>query len=198
MRSCDNKAIATTQLCALRTCSRSRETKVRSLHFKGRYFQTFCIGVQTQSKTLSVLHFVCVCLCLCLRGGGGGESFKGWKPVLEGFVVTMHEGARETGSQTRGRLAEGFDVLFAKAWVHCDNKPDRSVLITIITWHFQFHPLNISILHLKYEYRARSESSARGGARNRKSNPRPLGRGIWRPFCKSPSALWQQTTTDRS
>ena len=29
--------------------------------------------------------------------------------------------------------------------------PDRSVLITIIIWHFQFHLMNVSILHLKYE-----------------------------------------------
>ena len=36
--------------------------------------------------------------------------------------------------------------------------PDRSVLIPTITWHFQFRPVNVSILHLKYEYRARSES----------------------------------------
>ena len=36
--------------------------------------------------------------------------------------------------------------------------PDRLVLITIITWHFQFLPVNVSILHLKYDYRARSES----------------------------------------
>ena len=36
--------------------------------------------------------------------------------------------------------------------------PDRSVLITIITWHFQFRPVNVSHLHLRYEYRARSKS----------------------------------------
>ena len=36
--------------------------------------------------------------------------------------------------------------------------PDRLALITIITWHFKFHLLNISILHLKYEYGAQSES----------------------------------------
>ena len=42
-------------------------------------------------------------------------------------------------------------------WMVTTN-PDRSVLITIITRHFQFHPVNVSILHLKYEYRARSES----------------------------------------
>ena len=42
-------------------------------------------------------------------------SLKELRPVLEGFVITMHEGACETGSQTR--------VLFAQARVHCDNKP---------------------------------------------------------------------------
>ena len=36
--------------------------------------------------------------------------------------------------------------------------PDRSVLIPIITWHFQFRPVNVSILHLKYDCRAWSES----------------------------------------
>ena len=30
--------------------------------------------------------------------------------------------------------------------------PDRSVLITIITWHFQFHPVNVSNLHVKGVY----------------------------------------------
>ena len=36
--------------------------------------------------------------------------------------------------------------------------PDRSVIIKIITWHFQFHPVNVSIPHLKYECGARSDS----------------------------------------
>ena len=54
--------------------------------------------------------------------------FKGLRPVLEGFVVTMHEGACETGSQV----------------------------------------------------------------------PRAIARGIWRTVRTSPSALWQQTPTDRS
>ena len=45
--------------------------------------------------------------------------FKVLRPVLEGFDFTMHVGACETGSQT----ASGFDVLFAQAQVHCDNKP---------------------------------------------------------------------------
>ena len=36
--------------------------------------------------------------------------------------------------------------------------PNKSVLITIITWHFQFHLINVSILHLNYEYDALSEN----------------------------------------
>ena len=36
--------------------------------------------------------------------------------------------------------------------------PDRCGLITITTWHFQFHLMNVSILHLRYEYHARSKS----------------------------------------
>ena len=47
----------------------------------------------------------------------------GLRPALEGFVVTMHEGACETGSQIPTAQPEGFDVLFAQAQVHCDNKP---------------------------------------------------------------------------
>ena len=36
--------------------------------------------------------------------------------------------------------------------------PDRLVLRTTTTWHFQFHLMNVSILHLRYEYHAQSES----------------------------------------
>ena len=36
--------------------------------------------------------------------------------------------------------------------------PPEPVLITIITWHFQFHLVNVCNLHLKYEYGARNES----------------------------------------
>ena len=50
-----------------------------------------------------------------------------------GFVATMHEGIVTTNL-------------------------DRSVLFTIITWHFQFHLVNISILHQIYKYRAQHES----------------------------------------
>ena len=38
--------------------------------------------------------------------------------------------------------------------IECIGKtnPDRSVLITIITWHFQFHPVNVSNLLVKGTY----------------------------------------------
>ena len=84
---------------------------------------------------------------------------KGLRPVLEGFVVTMHEGACET----RKLNPEGVsprDLTYCSHKPECivTTNPDRSVLITIITWHFQFHPVNVGILHLKYDHRARSES----------------------------------------
>ena len=101
---------------------------------------------------------------------------KGLRPVLEGFVATMQEGACETGSQIPRALARGiwrtvrtrererereikFIGLFGnKPECMVTTNPDRSVLITFITCHFEFHAVNVSILHLKYEYRARSES----------------------------------------
>ena len=82
--------------------------------------------------------------------GMANHMFKGLRPVLEGFVVTMHEGACESLR----------DLKYCSHKPECivTTKPDRSVLITIITWHFQFRPVNVSILHLKDDYRARSES----------------------------------------
>ena len=85
-----------------------------------------------------------------------GCLLKGLRPVLEGFVVTMHEGACETGSQIPRALAQGIWRTVRTSIV--TTNPDRSVLITIITWHFQFRPVNVSILHLKDDYRARSKS----------------------------------------
>ena len=37
-----------------------------------------------------------------------GDMIKGLRPVLEGFVVTMHEVACETGSQIPRALARGI------------------------------------------------------------------------------------------
>ena len=84
---------------------------------------------------------------------------KGLRPVLEGFVVTMHEGRCETESHIPRALARGiWRTVRTSPSVLWQQNPNRSVLITIITWHFQFRPVNVSILHLKYDYRARSES----------------------------------------
>ena len=77
-------------------------------------------------------------------------EIKGLRPVLEGFVVPMNEGAREAGSQIPRANALGI-------WLPASHKPecigttnpDRSVLIPIITWHFQFHSVNVSNLHVK-------------------------------------------------
>ena len=81
-------------------------------------------------------------------------GIKRLRPVLEGFVVTMHEGACETGSQ----IPRDLTYCFHKPKCIVTTNPARSVLIPIITWHFQFRPVNVSILHLKYDCRARSES----------------------------------------
>ena len=48
---------------------------------------------------------------------------------------------------SRGRQADGVDVLFTQPRVHCDNKPNRSDFIPIISWHFQMHLANFSILN---------------------------------------------------
>ena len=72
--------------------------------------------------------------------------FKGLRPVLEGFVVPLHEGACETESQ----------LTYCPHKPECigTTNPDSSVLITIITWHFQFYIVNAS----KKRVCARSES----------------------------------------
>ena len=71
----------------------------------------------------------------------------------------MHEGACETESQIPRALARGiWRTVRTSPIALWQQNPDRSVLITIITWHFKFRPVNVSNLHLKYEYRARSES----------------------------------------
>ena len=68
----------------------------------------------------------------------------------------MHKGACEQEVKSRRCCAKGLDVLFASAlW---QQTPNRLVLITILAWYFQFHLMNVSILHLKYEYGAQSKS----------------------------------------
>ena len=73
--------------------------------------------------------YACHSDSVCLGEGAGEVAFagrhKGLRPDLEGFVITMHEGACETGRQIPRPTGQGkgFDVLFAQARVHCNNKP---------------------------------------------------------------------------
>ena len=69
-----------------------------------------------------------------------------------------------TGFPSQRPVTQSFDVLFDLRVSPRDltysykpecigtTNPDRSVLITIISWHFQFHPVSISNLHVKKTY----------------------------------------------
>ena len=59
----------------------------------------------------------------------------------------MHEGACEQEVKSRGR----------GIW-RTVRTSSSAVLITIVAWYFEFQVMDISILHLKYEYGAQSES----------------------------------------
>ena len=80
---------------------------------------------------------------------------KGLRPVLVGSVVTMHEGACETGIQNP-EADRPMDLTYCSHKPECvvTTSPDRSVLITIITRNFQFQLVNVDIRHLKYGYGA--------------------------------------------
>ena len=52
-------------------------------------------------------------------------GFNELRPVMEEFIVTMHEGACKQEDQSRSRYADGLEVLFAQARVHCDKKPQK-------------------------------------------------------------------------
>ena len=95
----------------------------------------------------------------------GPESSK--QPFLVSGIKTGS--GRVCGHNARGRVRNrksNPEGVSPRDLTYCSHKPesivttnpDRSVLIPIITWHFQFRPVNVSILHLKYDCRARSES----------------------------------------
>ena len=66
--------------------------------------------------------------------------FKGLRMVLEEFVFTMHSDLCETGSQIPRAIGLGIWLPVShKPECIVTAKPDRSVLITVKTWHFQFH-----------------------------------------------------------
>ena len=80
-----------------------------------------------------------------------------------GFGRKIWRGLQSPCVRNRKSNPEG---VIPRDMTYCSHKPvcmmttnsDWSVLITIITSHFQVHPVNASILCLKYEYCARSES----------------------------------------
>ena len=80
----------------------------------------------------------------------GYMRFQGSTPILEGLVVSMNEGACEQEVKSRDSSVDWFDVLFAQAWVHCDNK------LRQIGLNHNFHIAfsisgRASIPHLEYE-----------------------------------------------
>ena len=114
----------------------------KSILFWSRVMRFKSCARPETSKSTMCSKYVCV--------------LKGLRPVLEGFVVPMHEGACETGSQIpRAYCSQKPECIGT-------TNPDRSVLITIITWHFQFHPVNVSNLRVKgaYVLEARAVSRA--------------------------------------
>ena len=82
---------------------------------------------------------------------------KGLRPVLE--VCCHNKRGRIRNRKTNPEGVSPRDLTYCSHNPECivTTNPYRSVLITIITWHFQFLPANASILHLKYECRARND-----------------------------------------
>ena len=79
------------------------------------------------------------------------DILKGLRPILGGFVVTVHEGACETGSQIP-------NILFAQARGHCDNKPrqiglnhDYNMTFSISPRECYYSPLKIRLSCSKQE-----------------------------------------------
>ena len=81
---------------------------------------------------------------------------KGLRPVLEGFVVPMHEGACETRSQ----IPRVRDVLFAQARVHWDNKPRQIGLNHDYNMTFSISPVSNLVVKGAYVLEARAVSRA--------------------------------------
>ena len=87
------------------------------------------------------------------------DIYKGFRPVLRGGCCHNAQGC------VRNRTSNPEDDK-SRDLTYCSHKPEwfvtanpeRSVLITIITWNLQFHLVNVYILHWKYKYGPRSES----------------------------------------
>ena len=58
---------------------------------------------------------------------------------MEGFVVTVHEGAKQE-VKSLGLLASGFDALFVQDRVYCDNKSRQIGLNHNYNMAFSIYP----------------------------------------------------------
>ena len=65
---------------------------------------------------------------------------------------------RNRKSNSKAIRGRDFTCSLHKPDCIVTTNPDKLVLIPIITWHFSFQPLNVSILNLKGKYGTRSES----------------------------------------
>ena len=66
---------------------------------------------------------------------------KGLRPVLEGFCPNARRHVRNRKSNPEGVSPRDLTYCSRKPECIGTTNPDRLVLITIITWHFQFHPV---------------------------------------------------------
>ena len=88
-------------------------------------------------------------LGFCLLSPSGHVFHTAWETMIKSYR-TRARAKQEVKS--RGRSPRDLTYCSHKPECIGTTNPDRSVLITIITWHFQFHPLNVSNLHVKGAY----------------------------------------------
>ena len=94
------------------------------LNIQNIHFRTNC---NTFGHSLLIAIYYKLVFLFTHRAGQQIYFIKGLRPVLEGFVVTMHEGACETGSQIPRALARGIQhtvrtitVICNSSWSHLD------------------------------------------------------------------------------
>ena len=114
-------------------------------------------GINAEQLSLNRVNLKMSAKCL------GLNMFKGLRPVLGGGgggCCCHNARGRVRNRKSNPEGVSPRDLTYCSHKPECivTTNPDGSVLITIITWHLQFRPVNVSILHLKDDYRARSES----------------------------------------
>ena len=92
-------------------------------------------------------------VCVKMQNDNICSIFKGLRPVVEGVCCHNAQGR----VQNRKSNPEDFspkDLTYCSHKPECivTTNPDRSILITIITWHFQFHHMNVGNIHGKGAY----------------------------------------------